>query len=300
MTRTGTPSNALYRIQAVAKATGVSEHALRVWERRYASLSSQRSPAGYRLYTEDDIARIRLIKELLDEGHAIGEIAALPPKDLERLRDRARGVAPPALPHPIADVARKRFLDAIEALDPEEASRVASAALVAFPPFELVTTVFAPILQELGDRWQDGRFTVAQEHAASAVIRGHLAELLRMARPGSTSPAIVASTPSGELHEFGAMLAGVTASTAGARVIYLGPNTPASDLAFAATGANARAVLVSLIAVSPSCLTEIRRLVPKNIAVWAGGAALTKAPPSGIDWVRTLEDVRAMTTALRG
>ncbi len=295
-------ARALYRIQAVARATGISEHALRVWERRYASLSSQRSPSGYRLYTDEDVSRIRLIKELLDQGHAIGEIAVLAPRELERMRDRARGVAPPALPQPIADVARKRFLDAIAALDPEEASRVAAAALVAFPPFELVSNVFAPILAELGARWQDGRFTVAQEHAASAVIRLHLAELLRMVRPSDTSPSIVASTPPGELHEFGAMLAAVTAATAGARVIYLGPNTPAVDLASAARAAHARVVLVSAVALTQSAVTstlaEIRRAVPKTVAVWAGGQAMVKAPPAGITWLKTLEDVRAQTAAL--
>ena len=296
------PARGLYRIQAVAKSTGVSEHALRVWERRYGSLSSQRSPAGYRLYTDEDIAHIRMLKELLDQGHSIGEIARLTPRELERLRDRSRGLSPAALPHPIAEVARKRFLDAIEALDPEEASRVTAAALVAFPPFELVTTVFAPLLQEIGDRWLDKRFTIAQEHAASAVIRGHLAELLRMARPSELAPAVIASTPEGELHEFGALLAAVSASTAGARVVYLGPNTPAADLAFAATGARARAVIVSVIAMAPArtheLLIAIRRAVPKTVAVWAGGSAVTKSPPSGVTWVRTLEDVRTMTAAL--
>jgi MerR family transcriptional regulator, light-induced transcriptional regulator len=292
----------LYRIQAVARATGISEHALRVWERRYGTLSSQRSPAGYRLYTEEDVARIRMLKELLDQGHSIGEIATLSPRELERLRDRARGVSPPALPHPVAEVARKRFLDAIDALDPEEASRVTAAALVAFPPFELVTTVFGPLLQEIGDRWQDNRFTVAQEHAASAVIRGHLAELLRMSRPSELAPAVVASTPEGELHEFGAMLAAVSASTAGARVIYLGPNTPASDISFAAKGAHARAVIVSLICMTSArvqqSLTAIRKSVPASVAIWAGGGAITRPPPAGVTWARTLEDVRTLTATL--
>lgn len=296
------PAQGLYRIQAVARASGISEHALRVWERRYGSLSSQRSPAGYRLYTEDDVARIRMLKDLLDQGHSIGEVAKLTPRELERLRDRARGVAPAALPQPIAEVARRRFLDAIEALDPEEASRVTAAALVAFPPFELVTTVFGPLLQEIGDRWQHNKFTIAQEHAASAVIRGHLAELLRMARPSELAPAVIASTPEGELHEFGAMLAAVSASTAGARVVYLGPNTPPADLAFAARGAHARAVLVSLVAMTPQqvhkSLTAIRKAVPATVAVWAGGRALTKPPPSGVTWTRTLEEVRALTSNL--
>ena len=47
-----------------------------------------------------------------------------------------------------------------------------------------------------------------------------------------------------------------------------------------------------------STLSEIRRVVPKTVAVWAGGQAINKQPPTGITWLRTLQDVRAMTTAL--
>lgn len=295
-------SRPLYRIQAVAKATQVSEHALRVWERRYGTLSSHRSPAGYRLYTDEDIAKIRTLKDLLDQGHAIGDVARLSMRELERLRDRSRGVAPPALPQPVAEVACERFLNAIAAFDPEEASRVAAAALVAFPPYELVNTIFGPLLHEIGDRWEDGRFTVAQEHAASAVIRGHLSELLRMNRPGETAPAVIATTPAGELHEFGAMLAAVTAATMGARIIYLGPNTPAPDIGATAKGTRARAVIVSVACADPPHVTEvlqtIRRAVPKSTAIWAGGRAVTKQPPPGITWARSLEDVRTLTAGL--
>lgn len=292
----------LYRIQAVAHATGVSEHALRVWERRYGELASQRSPAGYRLYTDEDVARVRLIKELLERGHAIGEIAALPARDLERLRDRAVGSPVASLPEPIAEVAIKRFLDAIEALDPEEAQRVTAAAAVAFPAYELASKVVAPILKELGDRWQAGRFSVAQEHAASAVIRGVLGDLLRTARASDSAPSVVATTPQGELHEFGAMLAGIAASSVGARVLYLGPNTPPDELASAVRGARAKAAIVSIVAMDPraahDALTAIRRSLPKSVAVWAGGGGLVKPPPANVIWTRTLDDVRARTVEL--
>jgi len=298
-----TPHTApLYRIQAVANATGVSEHALRVWERRYGEMASSRSPAGYRLYTEEDVARIRVIKELLDQGHAIGEIATLAVRDLERLRDRGKGAAAPALPQPIAEVARKRFIDAIAALDPEEAQRVAASSTVAFPAYELITTVISPILRELGERWQSGQFSVAQEHAASAIIRNQLGELLRMTRPTDNAPTIVATTPEGELHEFGAMLAAIAAGTVGARVIYLGPNTPAGDLASAVKSAKAKAAVISVVAMDPKkahdALVTIRKALPKTVAVWAGGAAITKPVPAGVTWTPSLDDVRARATEL--
>lgn len=296
------PKGPLFRIQAVANATGISEHALRVWERRYGEMASQRSPAGYRLYSEDDVARIRVIKELLDHGHAIGEIATLPVRDLERLRDRTKGAPSPALPQPIADVARKRFLDAIAAMDPDEAQRVAASATVAFPAYELITTVIGPILRELGDRWERGEFSIAQEHAASAVIRQQLGELLRMARATENAPTVVATTPEGELHEFGAMLAGVACTTVGAHVVYLGPNTPAEDLASAAIAARAKAVVLSIVALEPKkayeALIDIRKTLPKSIAVWAGGAQVSKPLPPGITWTPTLDDIRARATEL--
>lgn len=300
---TRAPNSApLFRIQAVANATGVSEHALRVWERRYGEMASKRSPAGYRLYTEEDVARIRVIKELLDRGHAIGEIATLDVRDLERLRDRGRANVTPALPQPIAEVARKRFLDAIAAMDIEEAQRVAASSNVAFQTFELLTTVVAPILRELGERWVAGEFSIAQEHAASAIIRNQLGELLRMSRPSDAAPTIIATTPAGELHEFGAMLAGVAATTVGSRVVYLGPNTPAEDLATAVRGSKAAAVLLSIVALEPTAaheaLLEIRKAVPKHVAVWVGGAKSAAPLPAGIDWTPSLDDVRARALEL--
>jgi len=53
-----------YRIGAVSRMTGISADALRIWERRYAAVSPQRSPGGGRLYSPQDLARLRLIQQL--------------------------------------------------------------------------------------------------------------------------------------------------------------------------------------------------------------------------------------------
>jgi DNA-binding transcriptional MerR regulator len=85
-----------YRIGAVARLTGVSTDTLRIWERRYGAVSPQRSPRGGRLYSAEDVARLRLMKQLLDAGDAIGEVATL---DTEALQARAAEArrAPPEL-----------------------------------------------------------------------------------------------------------------------------------------------------------------------------------------------------------
>ena len=87
-----------YRIGAVARLTGISPDTLRIWERRYAAVTPQRSPRGGRLYSAGDLERLRLMKQLLDAGDAIGEVAGL---DTETLHDRlgeARRLPPQAAP----------------------------------------------------------------------------------------------------------------------------------------------------------------------------------------------------------
>jgi hypothetical protein len=74
-----------YRIGAVARLTGIAPDTLRIWERRYAAVTPQRSPRGGRLYSAGDLERLRLMKLLVDAADAIGEIAGL---DTEALRAR--------------------------------------------------------------------------------------------------------------------------------------------------------------------------------------------------------------------
>lgn len=88
-----------YRIGAVARLTGISPDTLRIWERRYTAVSPQRSPRGGRLYSAGDVGRLRLLKQLLDVGDAIGEIAGL---DSGALRQRLEMAC--RLPSQIASV----------------------------------------------------------------------------------------------------------------------------------------------------------------------------------------------------
>jgi len=73
-----------YRIGAVCRLTGISQHVLRVWEKRYAVVVPERSETRRRLYRESDINRLALLKALVDRGQAIGSIAGLSNAELEQ------------------------------------------------------------------------------------------------------------------------------------------------------------------------------------------------------------------------
>ncbi len=81
------PTRQTFRIGAVSRLTGVSTDLIRMWERRYAVVDPLRTDTGTRLYTQEDIARLALIKHLVDAGDAIGTIASLNLTDLERRAD---------------------------------------------------------------------------------------------------------------------------------------------------------------------------------------------------------------------
>jgi DNA-binding transcriptional MerR regulator len=73
-----------YRIGAACRLTGLSQHVLRVWEKRYGVVEPERSESQRRLYRESDIRRLSLLKALVDRGQAIGSIADLDTAELEQ------------------------------------------------------------------------------------------------------------------------------------------------------------------------------------------------------------------------
>ena len=87
----------LRRVGAVAQLTGLSTHTLRAWERRHAAVEPRRTSSGLRLYSEDDVTRLRLLKALTDKGEPISVIAALDP---ESLRERLNAYQPSEQPSP--------------------------------------------------------------------------------------------------------------------------------------------------------------------------------------------------------
>ncbi|MCG6897071.1 MAG: MerR family transcriptional regulator [Thiocapsa sp.] len=84
-----------YRIGAVSRLTGVPADTLRVWERRYGVVCPVRSDSGARLYGQNDVSRLTLIKRLVDRGDAISSVASL---SLDQLRARIRGTDLPEKP----------------------------------------------------------------------------------------------------------------------------------------------------------------------------------------------------------
>ena len=74
-----------YTIKTVAQLTGLSAHTIRAWERRHGLLSPSRTDTNRRLYEDSDVEQLKLLRQAVESGHAIGQVAQLSLEDLRRL-----------------------------------------------------------------------------------------------------------------------------------------------------------------------------------------------------------------------
>lgn len=282
----------LYPMRAVTRFTGLTADVVRVWERRYGAVNPARTAGHARRYTAEDVRRLLLLHEAVRRGHSIGDVARLEDDVLralleqssvlrrggatggdpsERVLDELRtGSAPSESAGVVAE-----YLGAVTRFEMRRALDVLGAAAAMLSPERFVTGVVLPILDEVGERWSRADLSVAQEHVVSAQVKGFLLTMLRMApAPGPGAGRVLVGTPSGHLHEIGALTAAWLAAARGWDTVYVGPDIPLPELELAARMADADLVLLSLVREVPpreraGLGTAIDRLAA-TVPVWVG------------------------------
>jgi DNA-binding transcriptional MerR regulator len=250
------------RIGELSRRSGVSPELLRAWERRYGLLQPTRSSGGLRLYSPDDLVRVQAMQQHLADGYAAAEAAAL----ASRTSSRRDEIATPT--------AKDELAAALASFDDGEAHAVFDRLLARLSIDALLRDVIVPYLHELGDRWERGEVSIAQEHFASTLLRGRLLGLARGWGRGIGPVAVLACAP-GEQHDLGLIAFGLALRARGWRIVYLGPDTPVASVADAARSCSPAAVVVS--AVDPRVLRrhadELRQLSLETRLLLGGAAA---------------------------
>lgn len=268
-----------YPIRLVAKKTGMSPHLIRMWERRYAAVDPRRTETGRRLYSDEDIRRLILLRQATLAGQSIGQIAGLSEDQLRGLvadkSTEANGVDARAV-NGSEENHLNSCLQSIKDLDAAQLEMKLLRASVDLGQRAFLDKVLYPLLEMTGELWSEGRLNVSHEHLASEVVRSLLGLMHHSNTWDGYKPLIVGTTPSGQLHEFGSLMALVVASSGGWRTLYLGPNMPAEDMVNAVEDRNASAIALSIIfpADDPKLadqLRKIRQMAPVNIPILVGG-----------------------------
>ncbi len=270
-------------IKVVARRTGLSAHVIRIWEKRYGAVEPERTGTNRRLYSDEQIERLSLLRDITQGGHSIGHVAKLPTEKLRQLAKESHGTNGHSARSLAAAAPAPAFLDeciaAVKSLDARSLEETLKRAATEFGAQGLLQRVVAPLTQTIGELWRDGTITAAHEHFASAVIRIFLGHAARPFTGTDSAPVLVVATPTGQIHELGALLVGAAAANLGWHVTYLGASLPAAEIAGAARQNRARAVALSLVYPEddPRLEGELARLhesLPSEVALLVGGRAM--------------------------
>jgi DNA-binding transcriptional MerR regulator len=289
----------LHPLRVVTDRTGLSADVLRAWERRHSVVVPRRSAGGQRRYSDADIERLSLLSKAIRGGRSVGQLAALPDEALRRLvaedaaatPGRSGGVGP----HLAAAT------EAVRELDPERLAAALRRALLALGAPGFLDEVVVPLLDEVGQEWHRGTVTIAQEHAASMVVQQLLTRLIGELEDPAGGPVLLLATLSHEHHALGALMAGAMAALDGWRVIWLGVDVPAEQVAAAAIQHRARAVGVSVVNAGSAAaggLAALRSALPERTALIVGGAGGAVAA-RGIPGAAAVGDLAGWRTRLR-
>lgn len=296
----------MWPMGAVTRRTGIGEHTLRAWERRFGFPTPHRLESGHRRYSSAQVRQLLLISRALGCGHRAGDVVPLTVPEIEELLRQTgvvEGVATVGgTEEVVAEVieACRRFdRDALVGLLRRDASILGMAAFLR----ERVT----PLLEEIGEEWSRGGIEIRHEHFFSEVLEDEL-RLMRAPLEVSASgrPVVLASLPN-ENHALGLQVAALAITVAGRAVRVLGPHLPSDEIVHAAEVLDAAAVGVSMSAFAEEGETArelevIRKALPKAVEVWVGGAGSTRLEklPGGIKQLPTLDDLDHAVNGLWG
>lgn len=214
------------RIGDLSARTGAGRHQLRAWERRYGLLRPRRSEGNYRLYSPADEARVRLMLRYLAEGIPAAQAAEL------TIAARFSVSIGGGRQVPSRDVggAQREIREALARFDETNAQRVFERLFVAFTPTTVTRDVLLPYMRDLGEQWDVGSVSVAQEHFATNFFQARLLALARGWDRGLGPRVLLACAPK-EQHTLGLIVFGIALHELGWRVTYLGADTPVEALA---------------------------------------------------------------------
>ncbi|MGZ8188797.1 MAG: MerR family transcriptional regulator [Methylosarcina sp.] len=278
---------AQYLISTVSKRSGVKSDLVRAWERRYKAVAPSRTAGGHRVYTDLDIARLKLLNQATRKGHSISQIARLSLDELRKLLQKDESPASSATDTEVPLSGDRKFLadDYIEKcyasivdFDARALESHFENAIVELGSQAFIENLLEPLLTIIGERWRTGELRPVHEHMASSIIRS-LTYILRNNAPcPALAPKMVVSTPLGQHHELGALLAAIIAELKDWQVTYLGPNLPAEEIAAAVRYTKAKAVTLSISfstdePVVQKELRRLRKLIGNNVALIVGGRA---------------------------
>lgn len=284
---------------AVTRRTGIGEHTLRAWERKFGFPSPVRLESGHRRYPVEQVQRLLLIDTALNAGYRAGDVVPLEETELEALL-RSCGALDTGVPSGITPEIIETTLETSRRFDRDSlaAALARDSSLLGVGPF--LRERVEPLLREVGESWARGELEIRHEHFFSEVLEDHLRALRAPLEASGTGRPVVLATLPDELHGLGLQIVSLAVAAAGRKVRVLGPHLPVEEIIQAADALDAAAVGLSVSifganAQTTADIAALRQGLRAETRLWIGGsgAAHIKDLPARVDVLSSLDDLES-------
>jgi hypothetical protein len=276
----------------VEQTTAISREVLRKWELRYQFPKPMRGARGQRLYSQDDVLRLQVVKQLLNLGMRPAKVVPLPLLSLQAL-------LADALATECADVgdAVVLMLGCLAPGAPVHAVRTYLERLIKMEGLAHFVEKYLPAFNlAVGDAWRAGHLGIHAEHHYTETAFQVVGRALPVIEPLIGLPRVLVTTPPGEIHGLGVLALHAVLTLQGAPCVSLGTQTPQHDVVRAVDDLG-----IDVVAISASeCLrpdemrsymVALRQTLPSQCRLWAGGKGcepLALELPAGVELFQTV------------
>lgn len=215
-----------YSIKDLELMSGIKAHTLRIWEQRYEILKPERTDTNIRYYNNTDLRKILNISILNKNGYKISNIAKLSDvlliQEVEKfLNDYLKET----------NKVENLYMSLID-MNEELFESIINNSIASLGFENTIEKIVFPFLKHLGNMWQVGAISPAQEHYISNLIRQKLiAGLDKLVPEQHANPkTFLFFLPNAELHEMGLLYTNYLAKSRGHKCVYLGQSVPLEDL----------------------------------------------------------------------
>ena len=278
--------------------TGFSKDLLRKWRQRFRFPLPETGASGKTGYPRDTVGQLLSIKRLLEGGFRAAQVVGKTPLELDRLH---RALAARA-PEPRMNASIRKLILRLKQTDVAGLDALLDKARAMGTLTEFVLNTLVPLVKEVGDAWSRKEIEIYHEHLCTSIVERRLHAEVLSSKSKRGYPRILFAAPPEETHMLGALMTESVLADQGAHTVSMGAHAPFNDLKMAVASCKAEVLALSFSFAYPArrvkpTLVHLRRLLPRKVEIWAGGAGVAgvKRPPRG---VRIFLDIPESVNAL--